>query len=55
MSKVFEAYAQRKGIAVKSVRFFLDGQRVDEGQTPAEVGIEEGEQLDAMLEQTGGL
>ena len=54
MSKVFDAYASRKGQARPSLRFMLDGRRVTDEQTPGELGLEDGDQLDAVMEQTGG-
>jgi len=54
MSKVFEAYATRRGIAKQSMRFMIDGARVDESSTPADLDLEDGDQIDVVLEQTGG-
>ena len=54
MSKVFEAYAQRRGVAAGSIRFMLDGQRVQADKTADEAAIEDGDQLDALAQQTGG-
>ena len=54
MSKIFEAYAQRRGVAANALRFMLDGQRVTENQTPDELDIQDGDQLDAVTEQVGG-
>ena len=54
MQKVFETYAQRKGVQVQSLRFMLDGERVNENQTPKMLELEDQDQIDCMLEQTGG-
>lgn len=32
----------------------FDGERIQEGQTPNELGLEDGDQIDAMVEQLGG-
>ena len=54
MSKVFETYAQRKGIQAQSLRFLLDGERIQGDQTPKMLEMEDQDQIDAVLEQTGG-
>ena len=54
MSKVFEAYATRRGVQVTSLRFLLDGERVLETQTPKMLELEDQDQIDCMLEQSGG-
>jgi small ubiquitin-related modifier len=54
MSKVFDTYAQRKGVQASSMRFLLDGDRVGEEQTPKMLEMEEGDQIDVVLEQMGG-
>ena len=37
-----------------SLRFAYDGDRVKPEQTPELLGMEDGEQLDVFMEQTGG-
>jgi len=54
LEKVFTAYSSRKGVAANSLRFLFDGQRVQPNQTPAELDMDDGDQLDCMLEQQGG-
>ena len=51
---MFNAYSQRKGVAASSLRFLFDGQRVRGDQTPADIDMDDGDQLDCMLEQQGG-
>ena len=55
LDKVFNAYSTRKGVAATSLRFLFDGSRVRGDQTPADIDMEDGDQLDCMLEQQGGL
>ena len=55
LDKVFNAYSTRKGVAATSLRFLFDGSRVRGDQTPADIDLEDGDQLDCMLEQQGGL
>lgn len=54
MSKVFETYAQRKGVQSSSLRFLLDGERIEADQTPKMLELDDQDQIDCMLEQTGG-
>lgn len=53
--KIFNKYATCKGVCVMSLRFLFDGSRVRGDQTPADIDMEDGDQLDCMLEQQGGL
>lgn len=69
LEKVFNAYSTRKGVAPQSLRFLFDGQRVGGHQTPQDLDMDDGDQLDCMcgcvqrwarsfsrrLEQQGGL
>jgi hypothetical protein len=52
--KIFDAYLQRVGKAPGSLRFMFDGARVQETATPAELGMEDEDTIDAAAEQTGG-
>merc|ERR1712183_325201 len=54
MAKVFESYAQRKGVQASSLRFLLDGERIQRDQTPKQLELDDQDQIDCMLEQTGG-
>ena len=55
MNKVFQAYAQRKGVQAKSLRFLLDGERIKDEDTPKQLELDDQDQIDCMLEQTGGV
>ena len=55
MQKVFETYAQRKGVQAASLRFLLDGDRIQADQTPKQLEMDDQDQIDCMLEQSGGL
>ena len=55
MTKVFSAYAQRKGVESNSLRFLLDGERIADDQTPKTLELEDQDQIDCVLEQLGGL
>lgn len=54
MSKVFSAYAQRKGVEVSSIRFLLDGERINDTDTPKMLELEDEDQIDCVLQQVGG-
>ena len=50
LNKVFDAYAQRRGVNVMTLRFLFDGQRVLSDATPQDLDMEDGDQLDCTLE-----
>jgi len=54
MSKVFGAYAQRKGVQQSSLRCLLDGERINPEDTPKSLELEDQDQIDRLLEQYGG-
>jgi len=54
MSKVFLTYANRKGVQLGSLRFLLDGERIEPDQTPKMLELDDQDQIDCMLEQSGG-
>jgi small ubiquitin-related modifier len=54
MSKVFDTYATRRGVQPSSLRFMLDGERIDPNTTPKMLEMDDQDQIDCMLEQTGG-
>ena len=53
-SKVMNAYCKKVGADMSSVRFLFDGQRLREEQTPADLEMEDEDEIDAMVAQTGG-
>eukprot|EP01120_Amphizonella_sp_Union-15-10_P015706 TRINITY_DN8124_c0_g2_i1.p1 TRINITY_DN8124_c0_g2~~TRINITY_DN8124_c0_g2_i1.p1 ORF type:complete len:103 (-),score=28.06 TRINITY_DN8124_c0_g2_i1:108-386(-) len=54
LRKLMEAYCQRQAIEPNSIRFLFDGNRLREDQTPEELGMEDHDVIDAVLQQTGG-
>ena len=54
MNKVFQTYANRKGVQLGSLRFLLDGERIEPEQTPKMLELDDQDQIDCMLEQSGG-
>ena len=59
LDQLFNAYSRRKGVAASCLRrasclrFLLYGQRVHGDQTPADLDMRDGDQIDAMYEQCG--
>ncbi|KDQ52535.1 hypothetical protein JAAARDRAFT_210484 [Jaapia argillacea MUCL 33604] len=53
-TKIFEAVEKKLGKAPGTLRFAYDGERVQKHETPGERGMEDGDVIDAMLEQLGG-
>lgn len=56
-----DAYCQRQSVPLSlmqlnpgNVRFLFDGERLHEGQTPKELNMENGDEIDVVIEQTGG-
>lgn len=54
MKKLMDAYANRQGVNLNSVRFLFDGERLQGHQTPTDIGLEEGDSIDVVMEQVGG-
>ncbi|KAJ1962334.1 SUMO protein smt3 [Dipsacomyces acuminosporus] len=54
LSKLMQAYCTRTGQAFGSVRFLVDGQRITGENTPEQLDLEDGDTIDAMMEQIGG-
>jgi len=52
--KVMSAYCKKVGADLDTVRFLFDGQRLRPEQTPADLGMEDDDEIDAMVQQTGG-
>ncbi|KAI3971841.1 hypothetical protein MKW92_028588 [Papaver armeniacum] len=54
-SKLINAYCEMQKVDVKTYRFLYDGKRLDEKQTPDELEMEDGDQIDVMLAMLGGM
>jgi hypothetical protein len=55
MSKIFDTFATRKGVSSSMIRFIYEGKRIRGEDTPKMLEMEDGDQIDAVLEQQGGL
>lgn len=54
LKKLMNAYCDRQSVELNSIAFLFDGRRLRGEQTPDELEMEEGDEIDAMLHQTGG-
>jgi len=54
LRKLMNAYCDRQSVDPHSIAFLFDGRRLRAEQTPAELDMEDGDEIDAMLHQTGG-
>lgn len=54
LSKLMNAFCQRQGVTMNSVRFLFDGSRINVDQTPKDLEMEDGDTIDVMVQQEGG-
>ncbi|XP_057765595.1 small ubiquitin-related modifier 1-like isoform X2 [Salvia miltiorrhiza] len=54
LKKLMNAYCDRQSVDLSSIAFLFDGRRLRAEQTPDELDMEDGDEIDAMLHQTGG-
>ncbi len=54
LNKVFDSYCERQSIARDSVRFLYDGSRIQDTDTPETLEMENGDMIEAFLQQIGG-
>ncbi|KAK1375516.1 Small ubiquitin-related modifier [Heracleum sosnowskyi] len=54
LKKLMNAYCDRQSVEMNSIAFLFDGRRLQAAQTPDELEMEDGDEIDAMLHQTGG-
>lgn len=54
LDKLMSAYCSRTGARPDTVRFLYDGQRIGKGVTPDDLGMEDGDIVDVVLQQVGG-
>ncbi|KAL1817582.1 hypothetical protein DCAR_0522042 [Daucus carota subsp. sativus] len=54
LKKLMNAYCDRQSVDIASIAFLFDGRRLRAEQTPDELEMEDGDEIDAMLHQTGG-
>uniref|UniRef100_A0ACD5WNE2 Uncharacterized protein n=1 Tax=Avena sativa TaxID=4498 RepID=A0ACD5WNE2_AVESA len=54
LKKLMNAYCDRQSVDMSAIAFLFDGRRLRAEQTPDELEMEDGDEIDAMLHQTGG-
>mmetsp|Transcript_13384 Transcript_13384/g.22600 ORF Transcript_13384/g.22600 Transcript_13384/m.22600 type:complete len:92 (+) Transcript_13384:161-436(+) len=54
LRKLMDAYCKRQGVSEADVVFLFDGSRLKTDQTPEQLEMEDGDEIDAMVHQTGG-
>ena len=54
LAQLMEAYCKKVQRDPKSVRFLFNGLRVGADDTPDKLEMEDGDSMDAMVEQSGG-
>ncbi|TYG79073.1 hypothetical protein ES288_D02G112500v1 [Gossypium darwinii] len=54
LKKLMNAYCDRQSVDFNSIAFLFDGRCLRGEQTPNDLEIEDGDEIDAMLHQTGG-
>ncbi|KAI5002912.1 hypothetical protein ZWY2020_027562 [Hordeum vulgare] len=54
LKKLMNAYCDRQSVDMSAIAFLFDGRRLRTEQTPDELEMEDGDEIDAMLHQTGG-
>ncbi|XP_065210170.1 small ubiquitin-related modifier 2 [Planococcus citri] len=54
LKKLMNAYCDRVGLAMATVRFRFDGQAINETDTPLSLEMEEGDTIEVYQQQTGG-
>jgi small ubiquitin-related modifier len=52
--KMMTIYCAKVGADIDAVRFLFDGARLRQEQTPAELEMEDEDEIDALVAQTGG-
>jgi small ubiquitin-related modifier len=54
MRKLFTAFCKKSNTDVASMRFFYQGERIQEDQTPDDLGLHDGDKIDAFFRQVAG-
>lgn len=54
LAKLMEAYCNRQSVTMSSVRFLFNGERLVSESTANDIGLADGDVIDAVLQQTGG-
>jgi hypothetical protein len=52
--QLMEAFCRHQSFDLRSIRFMFEGNSVSSSSTPAGLGMEDGDEIDAFLSQVGG-
>ncbi|RKP02181.1 hypothetical protein CXG81DRAFT_25195 [Caulochytrium protostelioides] len=55
LAKLMDAYIKKTGQDQNSVRFLFEGERIQGGQTPDDLSMEDGDQIQVTIMQLGGM
>ncbi|XP_065183449.1 small ubiquitin-related modifier 1-like [Sycon ciliatum] len=54
LRKLKQAYCERQGVPVNSLRFMFDGNRIGDDQSPKQLEMDDDDVIEVFQEQTGG-
>ncbi|KAL5781410.1 hypothetical protein ACOSP7_006439 [Xanthoceras sorbifolium] len=54
IKKLLSNYCEKKFLEYNTVHFLIDGNRFSHAKTPAQLGLENGDQIDALMQVDGG-
>ena len=54
LKKLMEAFCNKQGLSINSVRFLSDGVRITGDKSAADLGLQNDDVIDAMMNQVGG-
>jgi small ubiquitin-related modifier len=54
MKKLFSAFCRKSNTDPNSMRFFYQGERILDDQTPEDLGLRDGDKIDAFVRQVAG-
>lgn len=53
--RIIEAFCKRTGKEKRSLRFVFEGEHINETDSPATLGMEDGDCIEALNQQSGGV
>lgn len=54
-SQIMIAFGRQQSVDIRAVRFLFEGQILRGDETPTSLGAEDGDEIDVMLSQIGGI
>lgn len=55
LKKLMQAYCDRQGFQMNTIRFMFDGNHLGQETTPAELEMEDDDTIEVFQQQTGGI